>query len=1038
MDPLTAIGLASNIISFVEFVSKLISQGHEIYRSTSGTSQENIDINILVTDLSFHVNKLKEVNTITCSTQKEQQLQSLASKCSILAEDISQKLNKLNVDENSKMRGLRSIGKALRSAWGKKDLDEMVKKLGAFRSELQLSILISLKDDNDLVAIQNSELFDRLDQQGQQLVRLLIHGQNVFEQSLAEQTTTISKLQQTTETNIKQHFDHGHAQFLQAVVDRKAQDQARENHRKEDLILQHLSFPTLDVRYENIDPAHAQTFDWIFDGYKSSDSSTPGFPEWLEGNGDNLFWISGKAGSGKSTLMKYIYDDPRTWQKLSRWTGGQKITKGSFFFWISGNPDQCSQTGLLRSLLNHLLQQHRHLIREVFPDLWEAIDISVNLRTWSLKYTLNALMQLLGHDLGKVILFIDGLDEYHGDHGDHLSPERPEYYREIVALLKSLSSPDLKICFSSRPLLIFHTNFDNRPKLRLQDLTYNDIHIYAKDKLVNDPIVAELRLEQDWDPSWIVSCIVERAEGVFQWVVLVVRSLLNGIDKFDDFEKLKERLDGIPQDLMKVYDYMLRQIEPQYRAEGFKIFAMADEALIIAQKQQSIEGATFSKDHFEELCMLGVWFGLEYEREQSKNSRSVRALTESLSTDAEIVRAIREIDRKLKTRCAGLLEMGRAMSTGDWQGRDWYSRDNVLLESRFGNRRLQYIHRSAKEYLDLEKTKETYQREIMAANDSKMSLLWSAIQRIRIYEPEPYRPKMDRSIKNGVLCLADSALLLAQSIQDEGKVCTIELLGLLEIAMQPRKFEQGLSWVTKAMYELYSYHSRYHEPYNLVDESIALDSHFRDDFVSLAIIYGLFDYVQFRIARDPLLVKKKIGRPYLDYALATHNAEYVDVNPKIVRMLLEAGAVPDEYCPTIYSIPDCEDRSIGKYNNFGYTTWTSWQSALEAILQASGHRRRYYIGFLTSQQCQNWILVLKDLLAEKPDVSVVSRVYIGKSADESCTVSETIETVFGERYPEDTTHLLMAVKQLADAQGCALYSAELPSDTPQEVIWRRA
>lgn len=43
------------------------------------------------------------------------------------------------------MRGLRSIGKALRSAWGKKDLEDMMARLGTFRSEIQFSILVSLK-----------------------------------------------------------------------------------------------------------------------------------------------------------------------------------------------------------------------------------------------------------------------------------------------------------------------------------------------------------------------------------------------------------------------------------------------------------------------------------------------------------------------------------------------------------------------------------------------------------------------------------------------------------------------------------------------------------------------------------------------------------------------------------------------------------------------------------------------------------------------------------------------------------------------------
>lgn len=35
------------------------------------------------------------------------------------------------------------------------------------------------------------------------------------------------------------------------------------------------------------------------------------FVAWLE-EGDGLYWIAGKAGSGKSTLMKYIASHPST------------------------------------------------------------------------------------------------------------------------------------------------------------------------------------------------------------------------------------------------------------------------------------------------------------------------------------------------------------------------------------------------------------------------------------------------------------------------------------------------------------------------------------------------------------------------------------------------------------------------------------------------------------------------------------------------------------------------------------------------------
>ena len=49
MDPLTALGLAANIVQFVDFTSKLLSEAHERYKS--GSTADHNDINLLTSDL---------------------------------------------------------------------------------------------------------------------------------------------------------------------------------------------------------------------------------------------------------------------------------------------------------------------------------------------------------------------------------------------------------------------------------------------------------------------------------------------------------------------------------------------------------------------------------------------------------------------------------------------------------------------------------------------------------------------------------------------------------------------------------------------------------------------------------------------------------------------------------------------------------------------------------------------------------------------------------------------------------------------------
>jgi ABC-type lipoprotein export system ATPase subunit len=63
--------------------------------------------------------------------------------------------------------------------------------------------------------------------------------------------------------------------------------------------LESLRFPSMGDRESAVVKAHQKTFEWIFE-----DSSSD-FVELLKA-GTDTFWIQGKAGSGKSTLIRFI------------------------------------------------------------------------------------------------------------------------------------------------------------------------------------------------------------------------------------------------------------------------------------------------------------------------------------------------------------------------------------------------------------------------------------------------------------------------------------------------------------------------------------------------------------------------------------------------------------------------------------------------------------------------------------------------------------------------------------------------------------
>jgi hypothetical protein len=89
--------------------------------------------------------------------------------------------------------------------------------------------------------------------------------------------------------------------FLSSVVDRDIET------RFFDLIIARLYFLDHPDRYESIQEARDDTFHWMFenDPQQLVPDGWDTLTEWLSGsNNDNVFWISGKPGSGKKYVDK--------------------------------------------------------------------------------------------------------------------------------------------------------------------------------------------------------------------------------------------------------------------------------------------------------------------------------------------------------------------------------------------------------------------------------------------------------------------------------------------------------------------------------------------------------------------------------------------------------------------------------------------------------------------------------------------------------------------------------------------------------------
>lgn len=121
-------------------------------------------------------------------------------------------------------------------------------------------------------------------------------------------------------------------------------------------------FREREYRESAISSPYENTFAWMFEDSEDPGRKSNGFRQWLSSPSDNLFWVTGKAGSGKSTLMKYTSNFRSNGEGatlcrklLAKGAGSSRIATASFYFWASGAEIQASKTALFRSLLFDLL-----------------------------------------------------------------------------------------------------------------------------------------------------------------------------------------------------------------------------------------------------------------------------------------------------------------------------------------------------------------------------------------------------------------------------------------------------------------------------------------------------------------------------------------------------------------------------------------------------------------------------------------------------------------------------------------------------------
>lgn len=146
MESLAALGVASNIIQIVDFSSRIISRGHELYTSTDGQATGHVVLGSATSNLHTLLevlNKSKAQRDPKDLTDADRQLVDLQTRTKSVVDELEGYLQEIQVSTSH--RKIASIYQALKSFSTDKDITRMANELSEIRKQVDTVLLVSMR-----------------------------------------------------------------------------------------------------------------------------------------------------------------------------------------------------------------------------------------------------------------------------------------------------------------------------------------------------------------------------------------------------------------------------------------------------------------------------------------------------------------------------------------------------------------------------------------------------------------------------------------------------------------------------------------------------------------------------------------------------------------------------------------------------------------------------------------------------------------------------------------------------------------------------
>ena len=419
---------------------------------------------------------------------------------------------------------------------------------------------------------------------------------------------------------------------------------------------------------------------------------------------------------------------------------------------------------------------------------------------------------------------------------------------DIIDKLRLLAkSESIKLCISSRPWTVFQEAFAAGKcdaSLLLEQHTKHDIERFVRDLLEKNEIFFQAE-QKDMRYSTFVDEVIEKARGVFLWVQLVVSEILKGLGEKNKLADLQDKLNAMPGSLKKYFRQMFDRIDTAHRAESAKAFLLT----------------TYAVQPLPVEC---------YNYLEAEHREAGYALSAPVMPMFPVhLRSLHEdVRNRINFLCKDLLEV------------------NEILVDQLPGYQDDFLHRTVRDFL---MTKDIYQELVQRATEDS-STHWDVHQSLcYVHLAKAKTLTLEEGVRsrlNVLFTVVDALIFYAHEVEIEQNVPQVELLDQLDgVITTYASLDMACHW-TNARDTV---------------EGCYFNEATHNSFLALAVQSRLVLYVTAKLNKNPSLLRKKNGRPLLDYALRPNIVTPIrlprpidHIDFEMVQMLLGKSADPNQ------------------------------------------------------------------------------------------------------------------------------------------------